>query len=45
MKENIIAIKSYNFAVQIVNLSRELVHQKEYVLSKQILKFGHINWS
>mgnify|MGYP000129673679 CR=1 FL=1 len=40
MKENVIAIKSYDFAVQIVNLSRRLVTQKEYILSKQILRSG-----
>ena len=40
MKENIIAVKSYDFAVMIVNLSRNLVRQREYVISKQILKSG-----
>ena len=40
MKENIIAVKSYDFAVQIVNLSRRLVSQKEFVISRQILKSG-----
>ena len=40
MKENIIAVKSYDFAVQIVNLSRRLVYEKEYVISRQILKSG-----
>ena len=39
-KENIIAIKSYAFALDIVQLYRELIEQKEYVLSKQILRSG-----
>jgi len=40
MKDNIIAIKSYNFALSIVFLSKKLVENKEYVLSRQILKSG-----
>jgi four helix bundle protein len=40
VKENIIAVKSYNFAIKIVNLCKELVAEKEYVLSRQILKSG-----
>ena len=40
MKENVIAVKSYQFAINIVNLSKELVAEKEYILSKQILKSG-----
>ena len=41
MKENIIKTKSYKFAVRIVKLNKFLiVEQKEYVLSKQILKSG-----
>ncbi|MFY0630803.1 MAG: four helix bundle protein [Flavobacteriaceae bacterium] len=40
MKKNIIADKSYGFAVSIVNLSRELVKKKEYVISRQIIKSG-----
>ena len=40
MKENIIAIKTYQFAIQIVNLSKDLSAKKEYVLSRQILKSG-----
>lgn len=40
MKENIIAVRSYDFAVHIVNLSRKLTDQKEYILSRQILKSG-----
>ena len=40
MKENIIATKTYSFAVKIVLLSKKLIAKNEYVLSKQILKSG-----
>ncbi|MBT0608229.1 four helix bundle protein [Aequorivita echinoideorum] len=40
MKENIIATKSYQFAIKIVKLTKSLVEKKEYVLSKQILRSG-----
>lgn len=40
MKENIIAEKTYKFAIEIVKLTKELISEKEYVLSKQILKSG-----
>tara|TARA_Y100000589_G_scaffold327901_1_gene370764 strand:+ start:5333 stop:5698 length:366 start_codon:yes stop_codon:yes gene_type:complete len=40
MKENIIATKSYNFAIKIVHLSKTLITNKEYVLSRQLLKSG-----
>ena len=40
MKENIIAVKSYQFAIQIIGLSKELNAKKEFVLSRQILKSG-----
>ena len=41
MKNNIIAEKSYNFALRIVKLSRYLIeNKKEFVLSKQILRSG-----
>jgi len=32
MKENIIAIKTYKCAIQIINLSKELSTKKEFVL-------------
>ena len=38
--ENIIKIKSYEFALRIVELYRMLVKNNEYVLSKQLLKSG-----
>jgi four helix bundle protein len=40
MKENIIAVRTYMFAIEIVKLTKELIAEKEYVLSKQILKSG-----
>ena len=41
MNENIIADKSFDFAVRIVNLYKYLSNeQKEYVLSKQLLRSG-----
>lgn len=41
MKENLIAVKSYSFAVKIVKLCRTLQQDsKEYTLSKQLLKSG-----
>jgi four helix bundle protein len=40
-KKNIIREKSFEFAVAIVNLGRDLqVSQKEYVLSRQLLRSG-----
>lgn len=41
MKENVIQIKSYDFAVEIVKLYKYLVDEKkEFVLSKQLLRSG-----
>ncbi|ADX66804.1 MULTISPECIES: four helix bundle protein [Weeksella] len=41
MRENIVKIKSFSFAVRIVKLYRHLCEQKkEYVLSKQLLRSG-----
>lgn len=40
MKENLIANKSYSFAIKIVNLNRQLIAKNEYVLSKQLLRSG-----
>ena len=40
-KDNIIVSKSYSFALQIVEIYKYLVTvQKEYVLSKQLLRAG-----
>lgn len=39
-KENIIVKKSYDFALEIVKLYKILIEQKEFVLSKQLLRSG-----
>ena len=39
-KPNIIKEKSYNFALDIIEICRKMQTQKEYVLSKQLLKSG-----
>jgi len=41
MSDNIIKTKSFQFAIRIVNLYKQLISEKnEYVLSKQILRSG-----
>jgi len=40
MKENLIATKTYAFALSMIKLSRALIANNEYVLSKQILRSG-----
>ena len=41
MKESIILIKSFAFAIRVVNLNKFLCHEKkEFVLSKQLLRCG-----
>ena len=41
MKENIVKVKSFSFAVRIVKLYRHLCEtKKEFVLSKQLLRSG-----
>jgi len=40
MKDSIIKIKSFDFAVRIVNLFKYLKSKKEFILSKQILRSG-----
>ncbi len=40
MKESVIKEKSYSFALQIIELYKELMKQNEYVLSRQLLKSG-----
>src|SRR5690625_47814 len=39
-KENIIKNRSYDFAIRIVKLSRKLSDEKEFILSKQLLRSG-----
>jgi four helix bundle protein len=38
MKENIVAKRAYTFALKVVFLHQLMVENKEYVISKQILK-------
>jgi len=40
MKENVIQQKSFDFALKVVQLSKVLVADKEFVLSKQLLRSG-----
>ncbi|MCX6164536.1 MAG: four helix bundle protein, partial [Ignavibacteriae bacterium] len=41
MKENnIILTKSFNFAIRIVDLYKQLKNNNEYVISKQLLRCG-----
>ncbi|ADR21705.1 four helix bundle protein [Marivirga tractuosa] len=39
-KENIILVKSFDFALEVVDLYKKMVAQNEYVLSKQLLRSG-----
>lgn len=39
-KENIILNKSFDFALQIIELYKQLILEKEFVLSKQLLRSG-----
>ena len=39
-KENIILVKSFDFALQIIALYKLMTDQHEYVLSKQLLRSG-----
>lgn len=39
-KKNVLADKSYQFALKIVLLCKRLDSQKEYILSRQLLKCG-----
>ena len=40
MVENPVRAKSYEFALQIIELHRELVRPREYVLSRQLVRAG-----
>ena len=40
MRENVIREKSYDFALQIIALYRKLLKEKEFILSKQMLRSG-----
>jgi len=39
-KENIILTKSFDFALQIIELYKQMKAQNEYVLSRQVLRSG-----
>ncbi|MCG9970605.1 four helix bundle protein [Christiangramia crocea] len=39
-KDNIIRSKSFDFALLIIELYRQMLEEKEYVLSKQLLRSG-----
>jgi len=38
MKHNVIEVKSFVFAIEIIKLYKSLVAQKEFIISKQLLK-------
>lgn len=40
MSEDIIKVKSFSFAIRIVNLYKTLLSRNEYVMSKQVLRSG-----
>ena len=40
MRENVIRQKSYDFALEIISLYRKLLKEKEFILSKQVLRSG-----
>lgn len=39
-KENIILDRTFNFALKIIGLYKQMTEQKEFVLSKQLLRSG-----
>lgn len=39
-KENVILVKSFDFALQIIELYSKMKEQHEFVLSKQVLRSG-----
>ena len=40
MKENLIQEKSFQFALEVIKLYQQLIANKEYVISKQLLRSG-----
>jgi four helix bundle protein len=40
MKESVLKTKSYQFALEIISIYKELVQKKEFILSKQLLRSG-----
>lgn len=45
MKENIIQIKSFNFALGIIKLYKVLNEEKEFIISKQLLRSWTSIWA
>lgn len=39
-KENIVLTKSFDFALEVIDLYKKMIAQHEYVLSKQLLRSG-----
>ena len=39
-KENVVAVKSFDFALEIIGLYKAMQDQKEYVISRQVLRSG-----
>ena len=40
MKESVLKTKSYQFALEIISIYKELALKKEFILSKQLLRSG-----
>lgn len=40
MGENVVKNKSFRFALKIIELQKHLIEQKEYIISKQIMRSG-----
>lgn len=40
MKENIVKRKSFDFAIRIMELQKQLIANKEYVVSRQVVRSG-----
>lgn len=40
MKENIIQQKSFDFSLKVIAIYKQMLEQKEFVLSKQLLRSG-----
>lgn len=45
MKENLIQTKSFQFSIEIIKLYKNLIDQKEFILSKQILRSWTSIWA
>ena len=46
MKENVVKVKSFAFALRVVKLAKHLqTEKKEFVLSKQVLRSGTAIWA